>query len=159
MIRQNENIAGVVLNGTEIKLSSYADDTAIILDGTPQSLQECMECMRTFQEVSGLQLNQSKTQAVWIGANINRNDMIYPEIEIQWTKGPVEYLGVRLDATGTQLAQLNYPDKIDELKQKLNPWYSRGLTGYGKTHLLKSEALSQHSLHYDSNGETNAAAT
>ena len=143
MIRLNENVKGLTVNGTELKISSYADDTTIILDGSPQSLRECMRCIKSFQEVSGLHLNNSKTQAVWIGADAGRNDSICPEIEIQWTSEPVEYLGIRLNATGTDLPELNYPDKISRLKQKLSPWQSRGLTAYGKTHLLRSEALSQ----------------
>ena len=143
MIRQNRKISGLTFNHTEIKISSYADDTIILLDGTPRSLRECMECISIFQEASGLHLNRTKTKAVWIGASRNRNDTICPEIDIQWTNGPVEYLGIKLNATGNNLAQLNYPDKINKVKQRLNIWHARDLTGYGKTHLLRTEALSQ----------------
>ena len=120
-IRQNRKISGLTFNHTEIKISAYADDTIMFLDGTPRSLRECMKCVNTFQEASGLHLNRSKTQAVWIGASSSRKDTICPEIDIQWTKGPVEYLGIKINATGNNLAQLNYPDKINNVKQRLNP--------------------------------------
>ena len=143
MIRQNRKISGLTFNHTEIKISSYADDTIMMLDGSPQSLRECMKCVNIFQEASGLHLNRNKTQAVWIGARSSRKDTICPEIDIQWTTGPLEYLGIKLNATGNDLAQLNYPDKINKVKQRLNIWHAQDLTGYGKTHLLRTEALSQ----------------
>ena len=33
-IRQNKEICGINVNGKEIKLSQYADDTTLILDGS-----------------------------------------------------------------------------------------------------------------------------
>ena len=120
MIRQNRKICGLTFNQTEIKISSYADDTIMMLDGSSQSLRECMQCVNIFQEASGLHLNRNKTQAVWIGASSSRKDTICPEIDIQWTTGPLEYLGIKLNATGNVLAQLNYPDKINKVKQRLN---------------------------------------
>jgi hypothetical protein len=36
MIRKNEKINGIVINDISFKVSQYADDTTVILDGTSQ---------------------------------------------------------------------------------------------------------------------------
>ena len=66
-----------------------------------------------------------------------------PEISISWERGTVNYLGVNLTTTCEDLGDINYPEKIERLRTKLNPWFGRGLTAYGKIHVIKSEALSQ----------------
>ena len=35
---QNVNIKGIVINNKEHKITQYADDTSLILDGSPDSL-------------------------------------------------------------------------------------------------------------------------
>ena len=39
MVRKNKEIKGISINGKEYKLSQYADDTHLILDGTEKSLK------------------------------------------------------------------------------------------------------------------------
>ena len=53
---------------TEIKLSQYADDTTLILDGSEKSLSEALRILESFEKVSGLRLNSKKTEALWIGS-------------------------------------------------------------------------------------------
>lgn len=38
LIKQNFDIRGIIVNGNEHKISQYADDTSLILDGSPMSL-------------------------------------------------------------------------------------------------------------------------
>ena len=38
LIRKNKDIKGIKIDDTEYLISQYADDTSIILDGTPESL-------------------------------------------------------------------------------------------------------------------------
>ena len=40
MIRKNEDIKGIVINNKEFKLSQYADDTQIFLDGSENTLNK-----------------------------------------------------------------------------------------------------------------------
>jgi hypothetical protein len=39
----------------------------LILDGSENSLREALECFESFNKVSGLKMNSSKTKAVWVG--------------------------------------------------------------------------------------------
>ena len=60
-----------------------------------------------------------------------------------WEFNSVEYLGVTIDLSGRNTIELNYTEKIQKLRSRLNPWLSHGLTPFGKVYLWKSEALSQ----------------
>ena len=44
------------------KLSQYADDTSLILDGSEKSLNAALDELDWFAKISGLNINFSKTQ-------------------------------------------------------------------------------------------------
>ena len=67
------------MNHGEVKLSQYADDTTLILDGSQDSLSAALNELDDFGEVSGLKLNCKKTEALWIGSNSGRNKTLAPE--------------------------------------------------------------------------------
>ena len=142
-IRDNTRIRGLSFGHTELKVSAYADDTLIVMDGGEESLREAYRMLAEFQGVSGLKLNAQKTRAVWIGSNRQRQDSICPDLGLAWEFGSVDYLGLKIDVNSETMAEINYATKISHLGKKLNPWHSRGLTPYGKVHVIKSEALSQ----------------
>ena len=70
-IRKDKKIVRILVNNEEIKLSQYADDTTLTLDGSKKSLIASLdlEMLDDFYEVSGLRLNDTKTEAFWIGSN------------------------------------------------------------------------------------------
>ena len=74
---------------TEIKLSQYADDTTLILDGSEKSLSEALRILESFEKVSGLRLNSKKTEALWIGSCAGKSEKLHPEKDFNWqnTKG------------------------------------------------------------------------
>ena len=69
VIRENKNIKGILVNQNEIKISQYADDTTLILDGSKSSLEASLKILDKFGAVSGLRLNDKKTEALWIESN------------------------------------------------------------------------------------------
>ena len=68
LIKQNVNINGIVVNNKEHKITQYADDTSLILDGSPDSLFNSLDTIDFFSKLSGLRINSSKTKVVWIGS-------------------------------------------------------------------------------------------
>ena len=47
-IGRNTYIKGLVVKDTDIKLSQYADDTTLILDGSEKSLSEALRVLESF---------------------------------------------------------------------------------------------------------------
>ena len=141
-IRASSSIVGIKVNGLEIKMSAYADDTALILDGSENSLRAALKICEDFEGVSGLKLNKSKTNVMWIGGNKYRRDSLCEDCGLNWTR-QVNYLGVEIGPLLTNMAEYNYAVRIRKLKNLLNPWVKRGITPFGRLHLIKSMALSQ----------------
>ena len=61
MIRNDENMQGIKINDKEFKLSQYADDTQVFLDGSENSLRQLMLILKKFYTMSGLKVNEDKT--------------------------------------------------------------------------------------------------
>ena len=69
-IRQDQLYRGIELpNGQNAKISQFADDTTLILEGTT-SQRNVMNIANSFRILSGLSLNKKKTKALWIVASI-----------------------------------------------------------------------------------------
>ena len=85
VIRDNEIITGININGQEFRLSQYADDTQLFLDGTEQSLKETLNVLKLFFLMSGLKINVEKTRAIWIGSLSHSNRQLYREYQLHWS--------------------------------------------------------------------------
>ena len=59
-IRENKDIKGITVRGSEIKISQYADDTTMILEGPKKSLTSALHDLELFGVISGLRLNNKK---------------------------------------------------------------------------------------------------
>lgn len=67
MIRQNKTLKGINIFGKEFRISQYADDTSVFLDGSESSLREVLDLLDYFYQMSGLKVNIEKTNVIWIG--------------------------------------------------------------------------------------------
>ena len=89
-IRNNNNIKGIQIYDKEYKISQYADDTtAFVSDAS--SAENLFELLNIFQDVSGLELNKSKTEGMWLGAC--RHNTSTP-FDIAWPLEPIYALGI-----------------------------------------------------------------
>ena len=61
-------IKGMNINNKEVLLSQFADDTILCLDGSKESFYECIQTLKKYALISGLKVNDEKTQVVWTGS-------------------------------------------------------------------------------------------
>ena len=59
-IRTNKSVKGIRVQENEIKLSQYADDTTLILDGSKESFTSALQDLDNFSAISGLRLNSKQ---------------------------------------------------------------------------------------------------
>ena len=85
-IRGNTNIGGINVTRIEHKLSQFADDTSLILDGSEKSLNEALLELDWYAKLSGLNINFTKTQVVWIGSKKYSNDTLGQHRNLSWGK-------------------------------------------------------------------------
>ena len=88
--------------------------------------------MELFSTISGLKLNNKKTEALWIEKNL------------KWIKDKTKSLGVWISTNPTISINENYREKLEKIRNCLNCWEYRRLTLLGKIVVLKSLVASQH---------------
>ena len=108
-IRNNTNIKGI---SVKVKISQYADDTTLILDRSLKSLSYSLDLLDDFGKVSGLKLNDRKTEALWIGSCIGNDQTTLPSKNFKWPKATVKALGLWISTDSDMSTSLNYNEKL-----------------------------------------------
>ena len=142
-IRANTTFKGITVNNTEIKICQYADDTTLILNGNQESLSAALNTIENFGNVSGLRLDDKKTEALWIGSMVGKKEKLIPEKNFKWPENRVKVLGVWISTDPIVTLKLNYTEKLEKIRNLLSCWEYRRLTFLGKIQVIKSLALSQ----------------
>ena len=137
-IRINKDIKGIKIGETEIKLVQMADDTTTFIEDQ-QSLENMFKVIKTFETYAGLKLNKAKTEAMWIGKNLNNNQA---PLNIKWVK-QVHALGIFFSYNTDSVVMKNFMDRAKEFKRILDLWRQRDLSILGKITILKSLAFSK----------------
>ena len=89
-LRSNKNIKGIPAGDSTIQISQYADDTTIFVKDV-ESTEEVFRTLGLFKEVSGLRLNKSKCEGMWLGTLKQCNLKLFG---ISWPEKPIGALGV-----------------------------------------------------------------
>ena len=119
----------------------YADDVTLTLDGSERSLKRAFEILDRFSTISGLNLNYSKTEVIWIGSKKYSEDKLCSEYPLEWGKSRFKMLGIMFDVNLDCIVRNNFESKFIVVKNILKQWKKRNLTPVGKIVVLKSLAL------------------
>ena len=143
MIRQNKNIKGYFIKEKETKLTQFADDTSIVLDGTKKSFQYCIETILEYAKYSGLSMNFDKTKVIWFGCE-HPPDVIYlPHLNFEWNPKSFQLLGIEFTVDLKNITDKNIRKKFTEITNELNKWSKRDLTPFGRITVLKTLVVSK----------------
>ena len=113
MIIQNKKIRGINFNNTEIKISQYANDTTLILDGQAVSLHAALNTLEIYGTVSGLKVNTDKTQIVWIGKKKHAKEKFDTGKNLVWGNTDFNLLGINFSVDLNCMEDINYKHSIE----------------------------------------------
>ena len=137
-VRNDSDIHGINYGESEVKLLLYADDITATLSSQGDA-KRLLACIKEFGKCSGLKINVTKSEGMWLGAMKNCRSQPF---QIKWPS-TIKLLGIHVGYNAQVLEEKNYRGKINKIKQKLNIWKQRNLTIYGKILIIKAFALSQ----------------
>ena len=147
-IRENDRIKGIQLNNEEALLSQFADDTALYLDGSQESFENCIQTLELFASISGLTINFQKTVIIWLGSQKNSEERFLRDMNFTWDPGGAEnskfkYLGIFFSTNINNIVNLNFENRLNEVEKLLKTWNKRFLTPFGKITVIKTLAISK----------------
>ena len=135
-IRSCSEINGIKIDLKEFKMVQYADDlTAFVSDIS--SAQCLFKLLDRFEKCSGLKVNYTKTEAMWIGSSRNNTET---PLALKWRK-TVKALGVHFSYNNEESMQKNFYDKLRGIKSQIRLWSWRGLSLFGKVTIIKTLLL------------------
>ena len=138
-IRSEKLIRGIQVKGKELKLTQYADDTTtFVKDGA--SLGKLLELLDLFHQCSGLKINSTKSEAIWLGKDRNNCSKLY---DLKWPQDPIFALGTAFSYDAYKCEVKNFHEKATKMQKMFNLWSQRDLSLYGKITIAKTLGLSK----------------
>ena len=106
------------------------------LDSVPQLLK----LLNNFKNISGLEINKHKTEAMWLGSWRNCNEKPFG---FKWPLNSIYALGVHFSYDPVLANKLNFEEKVYTLEQTLHSWKRRNLTLIGRINIVKVLGLAK----------------
>ena len=138
-VKKDATIKGIQVNKYELKISQYADDTTFFVRDL-DSVTNLLNLLNDFNACSGLEINTTKTEAMWLGQWKERTDTPFG---FKWPKEPISALGIFFSYNQASADSLNFGEKIKILEKTLKIWKRRNLTLYGRINIVKTLGLSK----------------
>ena len=142
LIEKNPDIKGIQVGKQMIKVTQFADDTTLLLDGSSSSLQATLNVLEIFGSLSGLKVNSEKTKLVWIGSKKHSKEKLYSTAKLQWIDSEFSILGIDFSTELLDIPRINYNKGLAKANKIINSWNYRHLTPIGKITVIKTLILS-----------------
>ena len=140
-ISSSTSLTGVKIDhNCEIRISQYADDTILFLDGSERSITGSIEELTTFGRQSGLNINIEKTACMAIGT-LEENE-VSTSYSIKIVK-ELSILGILIDRDAANITDRNIQLKMPKIKKEIEQWKRRCLTPIGRISIVKALLLSK----------------
>ena len=102
----NPQIRGIFINSVEFKITQYADDTTLFLDGSQDSLLAALNTLETFGTYSGLKMNTEKTWVVWIGRKRHSKEKLVDK-GLLWGCKHFDLMGIKFSNNLLDMLEIN----------------------------------------------------
>ncbi len=116
-VRQNDEIKGVTVNGTEHKLGLFADDVIAYLEQPDDSLPALIKQFETFGHCSGYKINISKMQVLMLHYIPSR--LVQESFNFNWQLKKIKYLRVYISKNPNKSYKANYNSINQDIQRDL----------------------------------------
>ena len=117
-LKNDQSIKGINVETKEIKITQYTHDTTVFIRDE-ESMEQLLRLLDEFKLISGLEINTSKTEAMWLGC---WRDETHTPFNFKWPKEPICALGIYFTYNTEHANKLNFEEKINNLEKTLNCW-------------------------------------
>ena len=107
MIEKNISIRGICVGEQALKMTQFAVDTTLLLDGSQSSLQTPLNIMELFGSLSGLKMNTEKTKIIWIGSKKHCKEKLNISTRLHWRDTEFSFLGIDFSVYLENIPELN----------------------------------------------------
>lgn len=117
MIKSSFTINGIVISNSVFKISTYADDTVIITDGSLNDIVETVSILKKFCKASGLNVNLDKSSLFPLGPLFSYPPPYFETFDFVISNESVKYLGISFTHHHDDFFQLNYVPKLSRIQK------------------------------------------
>ena len=120
MVLNNKSITGISVGNIKYKITQFADDTTLILDGNKTFLAATLNLLQLFGSLSGLVMNLDKTKLIWMGKKRQSKDKL--DIKNTLFGGETEFtlLGLKFPVDLENIVNLNYHIALSKIENLFN---------------------------------------
>ena len=111
------------------------------MDGGEKSLTSALHLLDQFSKYSGLNPNLQKTSCVWLGSKTGSEEVLCTDHNLSWTNEPFVLLGIKFSTNIQDIPDINFGDRLGEIKKIISAWSKRQLSPLGKIVVIKSIIL------------------
>lgn len=120
LIRASPDIKGLEIAFTSHKICLFADDALLFVTSPHTTLPNLFQILDKFANVSGLEVNQSKSKALNVSLPQLDLNHLWDHFPFLWSTSSISYLGIRLTSNPTSLYQANYLPMLSHLSSLLD---------------------------------------
>jgi len=141
-VRQHNKLKGFDLGFSQklVKIVQYADDCVLCLNNKSEFCM-ALDVFRNFGKVSGLILNLSKCEGLWLGVDRSKQQGC-TLFGIRWPE-QIRCLGIYIGYSDDINMQKNWYDRISYVESIFKSWQKRDISLFGRVQIIKTFAVSQ----------------
>ena len=142
-LRCSDSYAGILLGDKRLKISLFADDALVFLDGSVSQFEIISRELATFGSISGLVVNYTESKAFYLGSLRGNARKPLSEKGLQWLSevDNLKYLGITIpikrSVDNQTVLRGNFENTLAQINTVLKMWKTRGLTLIGKVTIIK----------------------
>lgn len=135
LIRDNDEIKGILTGSEEHKISLYADDVLLYLTNSISSIPRLKEMISIYGYFSGYKINVDKTEAMDVNSNIPLE--VKQQSSFKWPREGIKYLGINIPLSLNDLFHGNYGKALNIIKKDLERWSALPLSLLGHIETIR----------------------